>query len=123
MKKTLIATLVASAVAVTGAVVLITRLTPSPEPAQTSPQSSVSVRSEADGEPVPQQQNIEEQGYLLSEYDGRLAVYDFGAKQPRQVFDDIYIRLLPEYDQEELKKGIFVPDDNTLSRLLEDYTS
>ena len=60
--------------------------------------------------------------YLLKEYEGRLAVYKKNSTEPDMVFD-LLIKMLPEYDQEQLKQGLYVRDYRELVDLIEDYIS
>ena len=60
--------------------------------------------------------------YLLKEYEGKLAVYYYGASKPQEVFE-VYISTLPEYDQKQLSRGLPVKDYEELLIRLEDYSS
>ncbi len=61
--------------------------------------------------------------YLLKEYMGKLAVYEYGKDaQPQRVLD-VYTRTLPIYDRDMLAQGLPVKDDAELQGLLEDYMS
>ena len=60
--------------------------------------------------------------YLLRTYDGKLAVFTDDLVQPDLVFD-VYVRTLPEYDQEQLEHGIRVESYDKLTSLIEDYIS
>ena len=60
--------------------------------------------------------------YLLKEYEGRLAVFKKNSTEPDMVFD-LLIKMLPQYDQEQLKQGIYVKDYRELVDLIEDYIS
>ncbi|MCR4563031.1 MAG: hypothetical protein K5755_00120 [Clostridiales bacterium] len=66
--------------------------------------------------------NEPETGYVLSVYDGRIAVFEYPDREPAEVFD-VYISSLPYNEQLELESGIFVSDRRELQRLIEDYTS
>ena len=61
-------------------------------------------------------------GYLLRDYEGRLAIFREESNTPEMIFD-VYTRLLPQADQERLTEGISAPDYETLTRLIEDYIS
>ena len=61
-------------------------------------------------------------GYVLRSYEGRLAIFREGSDTPEMIFD-VYTRLLPQADRERLEAGITAPDYETLTRLIEDYTS
>ena len=60
--------------------------------------------------------------YLLSSYEGKLAVYRSQETDPFMVFQ-VYLHNLPEQDQKALKEGLEVEDYRELDRLIEDYTS
>ncbi len=62
------------------------------------------------------------EGYYLREYDGRLAVFQSGNEEPLHVFN-VSIATMSEYDQTELREGIFAESLNDLRSLVEDYTS
>ncbi len=58
---------------------------------------------------------------LLGEWEGRLALFEGDDTLPAQVYD-VWIATLPEAEQQKLKTGIPIRDDQTLWSLLEDYT-
>lgn len=60
--------------------------------------------------------------YLLSSYEGKLAVFMIGKKEPELVFDR-YLHYLPDVDRLRLEEGIEVADYAELLQLIEDYTS
>ncbi len=60
--------------------------------------------------------------YLLRTYDGKLAVFTTDLVTPDLVFD-VYVRTLPEQDQQDLERGIRVADYEKLVSLVEDYIS
>ena len=60
--------------------------------------------------------------YRLAGYDGKLAVYIIGKKEPEIVFD-LYLHHLPDVDRHKLEEGIEVEEYTELLRLIEDYTS
>lgn len=60
--------------------------------------------------------------YVLSEYNGKLAVFSYGGSLPIEVFDTS-VSDLPENDRLQLEKGITVSDKTSLQKLVEDYTS
>lgn len=64
----------------------------------------------------------EETGYLLGEWGGRVSVLSPGTREPEMIFD-IFLRTLPEPDQELLRQGIRVETYEELTRLIEDYIS
>lgn len=59
---------------------------------------------------------------ILTEWEGKLAVFVEGYSVPDEVFD-VYISTFPEEEQVRLRQGIRVADDTELARYLEDYTS
>lgn len=72
----------------------------------------------ASTEKIPNSQYM----YIMIEEKGKLAVYKTdNLNEPYYVinFDSA---LLPQKDQDELKKGIFVLDTKDLNRLIEDFT-
>ena len=60
--------------------------------------------------------------YLLRNYEGKLAVFTDDLVQPDMVFD-VYVRTLPELDQQELQRGVRVQSYDELTALIEDYIS
>lgn len=63
-----------------------------------------------------------EGGYLVKEYEGKVAVFVGEEEIPDMVLD-LYVQYLPPYDQQQLKQGVPVADYPALVRLLEDYAS
>ena len=61
-------------------------------------------------------------GYILSVYDGRVAVFARGAQTPCMVLET-RIASLPEPEAERLKNGIEAENAEALQRLIEDYCS
>ncbi len=64
----------------------------------------------------------QEKSYLLTELDGKIAVYETGIVNPIKV-TDTYVCNLPEYDREKIKIGIKIYGDTALRKALEDYCS
>ena len=60
--------------------------------------------------------------YILSVYDGCVAVFPYDGGPPLQVLET-RIAALPPSEAERLKKGIAAADDEALQRLIEDYCS
>lgn len=88
-----------------------------------SPQSLAEVVSAAPSSSQPSQDAVpEETSYLLGEYNGRVSVLSPSTREPEMVFD-IFIRTLPDIDQELLRQGIQVSTYEELTRLIEDYIS
>ncbi len=67
-------------------------------------------------------QTVATQGYIISCYNDKIAVFTQGDSVPIEVFD-VYISTLPEKDQKDLKKGVHVSTKTRLRELIEDYTS
>ncbi len=59
-------------------------------------------------------------GFVLGEYEGRLALYREHGTRPYRVLD-IEVWLLPEADREALTDGILVATEEELRTLLEDW--
>lgn len=59
--------------------------------------------------------------YILTEYDGRLAVFIDGENTPVTVYNT-YTDTLPQQDKELIQKGIRIEGTEKLQRLIEDYT-
>ncbi len=64
----------------------------------------------------------ERQGYYLKEFEGRLAVFESGNETPLHVFN-VSITTMSDYDQAQLREGVFAETLNELRSLVEDYTS
>ncbi|MEG2429664.1 MAG: BofC C-terminal domain-containing protein [Oscillospiraceae bacterium] len=64
---------------------------------------------------------VENYKYIVKEYSGQIAVYKADEKEPLKTYD-IFIENLPPVDQEELKKGITIKDDESLRCIIEDFT-
>lgn len=60
--------------------------------------------------------------YIISGYDGKIAVFRKSSTKPLFV-SDVYISSLPQTDKEMLKNGIEVNTKKELQRLIEDYCS
>lgn len=58
----------------------------------------------------------------LKAWDGKLARFADGGTVPLEVYD-VDVATLPADEQQRLADGIPVPDDTTLSALLDNYTS
>ena len=64
----------------------------------------------------------EDYAYLLRETDGKIGLYLPDEDTPRQVLD-IFTYTLPDYDQQLLKEGIPVADEEDLQKYLEEFDS
>ncbi len=67
-------------------------------------------------------QTVANQGYVIGNYQDKIAVFTQGDKVPIEVYD-VYISTLPEKDQNDINKGIVVSSKIRLRELIEDYTS
>lgn len=85
------------------------------EPVSETEETTVATAPEAETLPT-------EKIYLLTEKDGRIAVYAQGADEPFRI-TDTYLRDLPEFDREKIRIGIEIHGDTALRRALEDYCS
>ena len=65
-------------------------------------------------------ERAEEPQFVLTEWEGRVAVFEGGCDYPMQVYD-VYVQALPEEERRALAAGI-AADADALSVLLEDYT-
>lgn len=61
-------------------------------------------------------------GYILTEYNGKLAVFHEGNSDPIEIFD-ITLDSLPQQDQELLTKGLKTSSKKELLLWIEDYSS
>ena len=61
-------------------------------------------------------------GYYIRDWNGRVSIIRDGEETPEMIFD-IYTRLLPEYDQQQLKEGLYVESYEELTAMIEDYIS
>ncbi len=66
-------------------------------------------------------ERAEEPQFVLTEWEGRVAVFEGGCDYPMQVYD-VYVQALPEEERRALAAGIPAADADALSVLLEDYT-
>lgn len=57
--------------------------------------------------------------YTLKEYQGRIGVFFYNEKQPRQVLD-VVVDELPKKDAEQLKSGFYLKSKEELLQLIED---
>ena len=85
-----------------------------PEEPQPKPSSSSSL-------PSPLEQP-EAYPYLLKAYQGKLAVFTEDLIHPDLVFD-VYLKTLPELDQQQLQQGIRIQTYEELTSRIEDYIS
>lgn len=62
------------------------------------------------------------QGYIIKDFYGRVAVFKNGEDEPVKITDTL-TDSLPDYDKNQLSKGVPAEDEARLKRLLEDYCS
>jgi glucan phosphoethanolaminetransferase (alkaline phosphatase superfamily) len=66
--------------------------------------------------------NSVEYKYYLKEYNNQIGVYKTNEDKPFRTID-VFVFTLPSVDQQELKTGILVQDDDKLRMIIEDYES
>ena len=59
--------------------------------------------------------------YIVGEYEGHVAVFEYGEIRPFQILEST-TAALPDTDRAMLERGIEVTDDTELIRILEDYS-
>lgn len=79
------------------------------------PASAASRPSSQDSEPHPL--------YTVGTYNNRVAVFVYGETEPSQVLEEVFLRSLPDGDQQRLRQGIPVYREEDLWSLLEDLES
>lgn len=60
--------------------------------------------------------------YIMKEYNGYLAVFNYGSNAPTEVLS-VLITDLPEYDQRELRYGLAIYSEQELQQRIEDFDS
>ena len=73
-------------------------------------------------ETAPQTPDPMQYPYLLRTHEGKLALFTEDLVKPDMIFD-VYVRTLPDYDQQQLERGVRVEDFEKLNMLIEDYIS
>lgn len=91
----------------------------SPEPQEITA-ADENVQHVEQTEPASGQED--ESAYYFKEYNGRVAVFLAGEDKP-QIQLDVLVKYLPDYDREQMKKGIPVKDYEELQSMIEDYIS
>lgn len=120
MIKRMLATVVAISAAIAAGVALA--VVPRVEAVSPQPLAEVDSPSQpAPAEEIPDSAP-EKSVYLLGEYNGRVSVLSPSTLEPEMIFD-IFVRTLPDADQELLRQGIRVNTYEELTRLVEDYIS
>ena len=61
-------------------------------------------------------------GYIVKEFNGKIAVFEKGFANPYRM-TDMPVSFLPEYDKNLLISGIELGSQDEVSRVLEDYLS
>ncbi len=61
-------------------------------------------------------------GFMLKEYQGRVALFRENSQRPYQVLA-IEVYLLPDADRQALEEGIFAGSEEELKKILEDWES
>lgn len=60
--------------------------------------------------------------YTVSEFNGRLAVFEYNSEIPVEIYD-IYINTLPDLDYKKIQEGITVYSSESLNIIINEYTS
>lgn len=60
--------------------------------------------------------------YLLKEHEQKIGVYRTDETSPFMTID-VYVSTLPAVDQQELKSGVMIQNDDKLKTIIEDYES
>ncbi len=96
---------------------------PSPAASKAAPEDHPPAPLPRQAEAAPSEDaSLPPSGYLLGEYNGRVSVLSPGTREPEMIFD-IFVRTLPDPDQQLLRQGIEVETYEELTRLIEDYIS
>ena len=61
-------------------------------------------------------------GYIVKEYNGKIAVFEKGVANPYRM-TDMPVSFLPDYDKNLLLGGIELDSQDEVNRVLEDYLS
>ncbi len=67
-------------------------------------------------------QTVYDSGYVLGEYNGKIALYRSGSNEPYKKLD-FKVDMLTEYDKQMVINGIYTDTEEELNRLIEDLTS
>ena len=60
--------------------------------------------------------------YIMSNYNGKVAVYKYKEETPQSIFD-VYVSSFPSNEQKNIKSGINIYSENELQDILEAYLS
>ncbi len=133
----------AAVAAVSAALIIGTALTRVPEPAPApvleesrnteetpvggsslggQPSSAVAAQPPSRSYEAPPSSSQPQSGYYIKDWGGRVSIIKEGEEVPEMIFD-IYTKLLPEYDQEQLREGLYVASYEELTAMIEDYIS
>lgn len=80
--------------------------------------SAVASAKEPNTQPVSSKK--QEFGYVLTEFNGKLSVFEKGGSSPIAVLD-VFVDSLPERDIDRLKNGIYCDTFSEAMQLAEDY--
>lgn len=69
-----------------------------------------------------QTQQVNSGGYILKEYNGKIATFRTNSEEPIEIFD-VYVSTLPDSEFKCLQKGLYAKDEFELQELIEAYTS
>lgn len=58
----------------------------------------------------------------LREWNGQIALFESGSDEPAEVYE-VSVAALPEEEQQRLREGIVIEDEQMLASLLDNYTS
>lgn len=85
-----------------------------------TPAASPAEREPAPRTPAPSPSAPPEESYLVKVYEGKIGVFEKGKASPL-LTADVNVYLLPQKDQELLKKGISAKSFGEVKGILEDY--
>lgn len=123
MDKRFILTALAVVVVTAGAAALAVRNTPAEAaPLQETVSGVERVPAAPHAPPQPEEETAD-YGYILREYEGRVAVFAANDDTTPATVLKTLVKYLPDYDQKQLKEGIQVKDYQDLVDRIEDYTS
>ncbi len=70
----------------------------------------------------PKESTTVQPKYTLTEYDGKLALFEEGYAMPVEIYD-VLLSELPEAEQYKISNGIKAYTDEEALKIIEDYTS
>ena len=80
---------------------------------------SVLLPEDADTKNAPPERVVQQ---TLREWNGQIALFESVSDEPTEVYD-VAIASLPEEEQQRLREGIVIEDEEMLISLLDNYTS